>query len=376
MRTMATEASRLRRNRVVQVAIAVELAVLVGVIAPVNAQDSPDVDPLLAVVDDPTYLARSIDDRIANAVAECLAESEIEYEVAGDARFDLQPVEAVIKADVVTERGIRDFVPRVIDPNLVKSDFLDFTVATVATVAPDVTFVAPTVAPQLVDPNIVTTDFVINAVALSVPPPTPEITDLTLRIDPSTDGYGITFDSFDLVTPDPNLVAVLQLGDEELIDYERAFYGTALRDIDATTEPGGCALVIEDLLVNEVVPEMEILQTELTDLTERVEDSPEFTTALDQWSGCLAATDVGVGLDVSTPDDAVALVAEQYRELASNSTVELNQLRRFETDLATADYQCRAQTTDLAITAVLLREGGDYAAEVLRVGAEISEGGS
>ncbi len=371
MGTTPTEPSGSRRKRVVQAVIAAELAVLVGVVAPVSAQDPPEVDPLLAAVDDPTYLARTIDDRIANAVAECLAESEIEYEVPTDARFDLQVVEPILDPNEVVERGIRDLVPRVIDPDLVASDFLDITVATVA---PDETFVPPTVAPRLVDPNLVVAD-IVDAEALAVTRPTPDFTDPTLRIDPRTEGYGIAFDAFELVAPDPNLDTVLRLDEAELLDYERAFYGTALRDIDTTTEPGGCALVIEDIL-NEVVPQMEALQTELADLTRRVEESPEFTTALDQWSDCVTATDVGADLDVATPDDAVALVADRYRELEAGAVAQLDDLRRFETELATADYRCRAQTTDLAVTAVLLREGGDYAAEVLRVGAQISNGGS
>lgn len=371
MRRSPTRPSVGGRGLAVRLMVVIELVVLLTGLAPAGAQDVPDIDPLLAVVDDPTYLARSIDERISRAVAECLAASQVEYSMAPDARFDLQEID-VGGADLVVEGRFTDFVPRVIDPTDVVSDFIE---STTTTAAPEPRFAPPTLAAELVDPDILDTDAVIVAEASQLVAVSPEISDPALRIDPTTDGYGVSVDAFAVTLQDPNLVAVQSLSDEELIDYERAFYGTALRDIERTTEPGGCALVVEDILVNEVVPEMEGLQGHLVDLTARVEESPEYAVALDQWSDCLAATDVGADLEIATPDDAVSIVADQYGELGALAANELEALRNFETRLATADYDCRAQTTDLATTAVLLREGGTYAAEVLRVGSEITLGG-
>lgn len=360
------------RTALLRTVIVAELVALAGTAAPVGAQ--PDVDALIAVVDDPTWLAQQIDERVATALQECMNGAGFAYEVADDAQFDLAPVEDVQPAVFEFEAPLRNLIPVVIDPDLISTEFLELEPA--PTAPPVREFAPPTLQPSIVDPGLVVAGDLLEVTEVAVTGPDPDLIDLSIRLDPVTEGYGIALDAFDVVETNPNRDIVEDLSLAEVTAYETALYGTPLRVITDTTEPGGCSLVVEDLLRDIVVPGLEAAQIEMERLAATIDEAPDYRTALSQWSECIAEAGPATDLELTTPQDAEALIAFRYAGLTAIAASDLTELRTFETELAAADHTCRAQTTDLAITSVLFQDAGDYVTAVVQAGTTIEEAGS
>ena len=348
--------------RSIWVVLIVEAAVIAAILAPsqVGAQD---VDPLVEAFDDPTYLARAIDERIANTVRDCMGTRGFEYRVDENARFNLEEFDVQQQLVPRFELRLTESIPRVIDSSAFDSVLIDPGLAQPDAVAiPDLSVVdidpALALAPELV----------------LVVEPEPEFADPSLVIEPAVDGYGLALQTFELVAPDPNIEIVSALDSIDRDSYETALYGTPLAEIKAPTPIGGCALEVERLLVTEIVPEITQLETESIDFADQIESDSDYASAVASWSDCMSDSDVGQTLELSSPDDAVALATDRFEGLSPGDNAAFALFTSFQTALAQADYGCRAVTTDLAITSILLRSGGPLAVDVLEAGAIISGG--
>lgn len=339
------------------------LLVVASTTPPLYAQSEVAVDPLLVAFDDPTLLARAIDQRVGREVAECMQGEGFEYAVAPDARFDLQKIDVTDVLVPKFDSFLRELVPRVVDPEVLESAFIEpgvieFQPNLIAPFNPDL-LDAPLLQAQPVPEFPVEVD--------------PRFTDPGLRLQPSVEGYGVGFPSFEIVEVNPNIEIVRDLSPVRLAEYEEAFYGIRLDEVEFDTVIGGCAERIDSILVDEIIPLLRELDRQLETFKNEIETSSEFNNALVEWSECLSATPFGEGLALQSPDEAVRLATDRFEALGEGDESGIEDAREFETALAEADYGCRARTTDLAIASVMLRSGGDIAVQTLDVAAELAE---
>jgi hypothetical protein len=347
------------------VTVVIVSAIFAGVVAaPSQADELAPVDTLIAAFDDPTQIARQIDQRVKDVLAACMNTRGFQYPLPSDARFEVS--EATIQADLQPrlELTLTELVPRVADPQALDSEVLEKT---------EFQPVAPgqiALDPQSLDPDL---EQIQDTEKL---PPSFEFgrTDNELRLEPSVEGYGISLDAYSIEPRNPYLDTIESLEKAQLVEYEVAFYGAALDDFVEDTTVTGCAQEVQALLDAEITPLMEGITEELDALNETIEADDVYQRSLQSWSECIAEAGVGSGLDLARPDDAVAEVDRRFDALEAQDDAGFAAVAVFETSLAEADYACRALTTDPAIAGVVLRDGADLAQRMLDVSTVLAEG--
>ncbi len=351
---------RRRHTSTVRVAVAAVVALGVLMVAPTSsAQVAADAAAFVAVFDDPTALAIEIDTRVTTVIGECMTARDQQYVVNTDARFDISELTLEAALEPTLERSFGDLVPQLatqteLELGPAADRFDQFALRQDVLVSPDQLDTA--VVPLLLESEALFTS---------------RVTDVDLRLLPLVEGYAIAFSGYELVEPDPNLAIVEELTAPQLELYEEAFYGKPLAEL-AENETGGCAELGVDVLEDEIIPELLARDAELAALEQKILADPGFTNALDEWRECVSSSGVAGSADLRTLDDAVALTTERFTAAGADADL-LSAARQFEKDLATADFDCRARSTDLAIAAVVAREGLPYVNEVERLTVQLRE---
>lgn len=349
-----------RRASTGRVAVAALVALGVLVTAPVSsAQVAADAAAFVSVFDDPTSLAIEIDTRVASVIGECMTEKEQQYVVSTDARFNISELTLEAALDPALERSFGDLVPQLataaeLDLGAGATRFDRFSLRTDVLIEPDQLDIA--VVPRLLESEALFTS---------------RNTDVDLRLFPLSEGYAVAWSGYELLEPDPNLAIVETLSAPQLELYEEAFYGKPLANL-AEDETGGCAELGVDVLLEEIIPELVARDAELAALEQKILADPGFTNALVEWRQCVSSSGVAGSEGLQTLDDAVALTTERFTAAGTDAR-RLNEARQFERDLATADFDCRARSTDLAIAAVVAREGLPYVNGIESLTAQLRE---
>jgi hypothetical protein len=161
---------------------------------------------------------------------------------------------------------------------------------------------------------------------------------LDALLDPVRDGYGIAAGP---QVASPRLGAGGPSASERAA-YETALYGAGLAGAEG---PGaGCAAAGRAAL-DAALATLGSLPYSIDQLEADASAHPAYTAALGQWSACMAER----GYAAASPEE---LVAAQVEALASASGNEGRALADQERQVAAADFACRSQTLDPAMSAV------------------------
>jgi hypothetical protein len=336
--------------------VGVILLALARPVAPIPVDD-PTL--FLATFDDPTSVAREIDETMGAVLQDCMAAQDQIHVVSPSARFSIEQVTFADALQPTVERSLGDILPQIVEPEIVRLDprVLD----DLTPVDRDDLLIEPD---ALVDTNVIEIAELPELVA-------PRLTDPDLRLRPVDEGYGISLGSYLAAEPDPNIDVVEELSPVELIEFEVALFGNPVDELDRG-ETGGCAEVSLEVLLDEVIPELEAMDAELAELEEAIMDDPEFGRAIEEWSRCVATSGIAEAADLGSLDEAVELTRTRFEAAGADSGL-LADARGFERRLAVVDFECRSLTTDLAIAAVVADRGAPYVERSLEAIERIKE---